>query len=526
MLFKIRSSRNSLHLPLGWFFSVLSVLVVATAAQAALELPSLFTDHMVLQRDQPNKVWGWDEPGTEVTVSFGGKSYSAQAGEDGKWSLFLDSSPVNSEPEVLAVEGTSTVEVLDVLVGEVWICSGQSNMQWPLQKDWTGDLNGLAANLTGLRLISVPQVGTQELQDNFVGEWSVSSPETAADFSAVGFYFGRYLHQILGVPVGLIDNAWGGSNADAWVRRDLLENDPRFTAAMELTRGNEEWMQAADAWEQYERRLETWKQNQAAGGNWMPKPREPWRWLSGQHRAGNLYAGVLYPTIGYGIKGVIWYQGEGNSGRSHEYRELFPFMIKHWRSEWGQGDFPFYWVQLADFKNEQEMPGESGWAELRAAQTSTLSLPNTGQAVIIDIGEGNDIHPRNKYDVASRLARWALVKDYGFKLPYRSPEYAGMTVEGATVTIKFNTFGSALKLYDLNELKGFAICGEDRVWHWADARLTGKDTVEVSSEAVPEPVAVRYAWADNPVCNLISTDGLPVTPFRTDDFPWITDRSQ
>jgi sialate O-acetylesterase len=493
---------------------------------AELRMPSLFTDHMVLQRDQANKIWGWDEPGTTVTVSFNGESYAAEAGEDGKWSLFLDPSPAVAESQVLKVLGTTQLEIEDVLVGDVWICSGQSNMEWPLQKDWTGDVNGLAANLPGLRLITVPRVGTQVLQHDFVGEWSVSSPETAAQFSAVGFYFGRYLNQILGVPIGLIDNAWGGSAAEAWIRRSALEQDPRFAALIESTEKQEAQLTAPDAYARYEESLANWEQEKALAeseNRRVPgQPRPPEHWLNGNHRAGNIFSGVLYPTVGYGIKGVIWYQGETNASRASEYSELFPFLIEQWRAEWGQGDFPFYWVQLADFTAEPDSPGESNWAELRDAQTQTLSLPNTGQAVIIDLGEAKDIHPRKKYEVATRLVRWPLVNDYGFDLPYRSPQYADFVIQDATVVVRFDTYGSALRTIDKQAVQGFAICGTDQVWQWAEARIIDGQTVEVWSEQVPEPVAVRYAWANNPVCNLISEDGLPVTPFRTDDFQMTT----
>ncbi len=232
---------------------------------------------------------------------------------------------------------------------------------------------------------------------------------------------------------------------------------------------------------------------------------------------------MVYPTLGYGIKGVIWYQGESNADRAYEYKNLFPFMIEQWRKEQGQGDFSFYWVQLADFKAEPLKPGDSSWAELREAQTQTMKLPDTGQAVIIDLGEGKDIHPRNKHDVAARLVRWALVKDYGINLPYRSPEYKSMTTNANKITITLDMFGSALRPFDVAEARGFAVCGADHVWHWAQGKVIGKDQVTVWSDDVEEPVAVRYGWADNPVLNLFSNDGLPVTPFRTDDFPMTTE---
>jgi sialate O-acetylesterase len=306
------------------------------------------------------------------------------------------------------------------------------------------------------------------------------------------------LHNILDVPVGLIDNSWGGSAAEAWVRRESLEKDPRFKTLMENTVKREAELQSAQA--------------KAATG--QPNPAQ--QWLTGNARPGNIFAGVVHPTLGYGLKGVIWYQGESNAGRAKEYADLFPFMIEQWRKEWNQGDFPFYWVQLADFMAEKPEPGESSWAELRESQTKTMKLPNTGQAVIIDLGEGRDIHPKNKHDVAARLVRWALVKDYGKHFPYRSPEFKSMEISGNKITVQFDCFGSTLRPFDVSEAVGFAVCGEDNKWHWAKGKVHGKDSVEVSSDAVEKPIAVRYAWADNPVCNLASQEGLPVTPFRTD----------
>lgn len=256
--------------------------------------------------------------------------------------------------------------------------------------------------------------------------------------------------------------------------------------------------------------------------------------MTGQHRPGNLYAGVLHPTIGYGIKGAIWYQGETNASRAKEYQELFPFMIEHWRKEWKQGDFPFYWVQLADYKDYKSEPGDSDWAELREAQTLTMTkLPNTGQCVITDLGEANDIHPRNKRDVAERLVRWALAKDYGLKIPYSSPVFKNVKFEGGQAILTFDHAETGLRVVDMDEVQGFAICGKDRKWVWADAvilpdsklspRTPRGNQIAVSSQQVPEPVAVRFAWADNPVANVYSAEGLPLTPFRTDDFPLITD---
>ncbi len=500
--------------------------VCAAAARAELKLPAIISDHMVLQQKQANPVWGWDTPGTKVTVAFAGQTKTTEAGADGKWAVKLDAVPANAQPQTLVIEGSTKREIQDVLVGEVWMCSGQSNMGFTLREDWNGDLEALASKLPNLRLIKVPQVGTQELKTDFKGAWKASAKDSAANFSAVGLLFGRYLHEILEVPVGLIDNAWGGSAAEAWVRRDALEGDPRFALLMENAAKKEAELQSQKAKDDYAAALEKHKvalENAKAEGKPAPRsPQSPESWLTGNHRPGNIFNGIVHPTLGYGLKGVIWYQGESNASRASEYLDLFPFMIAQWRKEWAQGDFPFYWVQLADFNPEPKQPGDSTWAELREAQTKAMQLPNTGQAVIVDLGEGRDIHPRNKHDVAARLVRWALVKDYGFTLPHRSPEFKSLQVEGAKATVTLDCFGSSLRPFDVEAAVGFALCGEDKVWHAAKGKILGKDQVEVTSDAVPAPVAVRYAWADNPVCNLFSNDGLPVTPFRTDTFDMIT----
>ena len=502
-------------------FSVVVAIVVTLLSplHAELRLPSVIGDHMVLQQKQTNPIWGWDTPGTKVTVTFAGQTHVATADQSGKWSVKLSAVPANSVAQTLSITGSSKRTITDVLVGEVWMCSGQSNMEWALGQTYTGDLEAAASNLPNLRLITVPRVGTQELKSDFNGRWEASTPQTAKVFSAVGFLYGRYLHEILGVPVGLIDNAWGGSAAEAWVRRDTLEKDSRFQALMERTRKREAQLQSAKGKADFLAATEKWKAaSEKAKAEKKTVPPAPRDWLVDNSRPGNIFAGVVHPTVGYGMKGVIWYQGESNAGTAHEYVTLFPSLIEQWRKEWGQGDFSFYWVQLADYRAEKPVPGESEWAELREAQTKTLKLPNTGQAVIIDLGEARDIHPRNKYDVASRLVRWALVKDYGLKFPYRSPELKHAAFNGNTATLTIDCFGSSLRAFDVTEVKGFAICGEDRVWHWATATIVGRDRVEVTSEQVANPIAVRYAWADNPVCNLYSSDGLPVTPFRTDSF--------
>ena len=507
-------------------------LGLVSTLRAELKLPAIFGDHMVLQQKQSNPVWGWDTPGTKVTVTFSGQTKSATAGKDGRWEVKLDPVNANATPQMISIAGTTKRDIQDVLVGEVWMCSGQSNMGFQLNSDWNGDIEAAASDLPNLRLIKVPNVGTQEPQTDFKGEWKASNAESARSFSAVGFFYGRYLHNILHVPVGLIDNAWGGSAAEAWVRRSSLEGDMRFKQLMEDTVKREALFATTKSADDHEKAMAKWKQDvekmKAAGlkpGQQLPRqPKSPQDWLKGNARPGNIFNGELLPTLGYGIKGVIWYQGESNASRAWEYAQLFAFMIEQWRKEWKQGDFPFYWVQLADYKPEKPEPGDSDWAELRESQTKTMKLPNTGQCVITDLGEGKDIHPKNKHDVAARLVRWALVKDYGMKFPYRSPEFKSLNIKGDKVTVTFDLFGSpTLRPFDVQDVIGFAVCGEDKVWQWAKGKLVASDKVELTCAKVANPIAVRYAWADNPVCNLFSNDGLPVTPFRTDSFKMITE---
>ncbi len=504
----------------------LLALVLAPTLHAEFKLPAIISDHMVLQQKQTNPIWGWDAPGTKVTVTFAGQTKSAEAGADGKWTVKLDPVPVNAQPQKITIAGTQTREINDVLVGEVWMCSGQSNMGFTLGNDWNGDLEAAASKLPNLRLIKVPQLGTQELQNDFNGQWRASAADSATTFSAVGFMFGRYLHEILGVPVGLIDNSWGGSAAEAWVRRETIEKDPRFKLLMETTKTREADLQTEAAKQAYEKVLAKWKEDaeklKALGKPIPRQPQSPEQWLAGNARPGNIFAGVVNPTLGYGMKGVVWYQGESNASRAYEYAELFPFMIEQWRKEWKQGDFSFYWVQLADYMVEKAEAGDSQWAELRESQTKTMKLPNTGQAVIIDLGEGKDIHPKNKHDVAARLVRWALAKDYGLPFPYRSPEFKSLEIKDTKAIVTLDLFGGVLRPFDVLEARGFAICGEDKVWHNAKGTIVGANKVEVTSDAVAKPIAVRYAWADNPIANLATMQGLPLTPFRTDDFEMIT----
>lgn len=492
---------------------------------AEVKLASIFSDHLVLQRDMELPVWGTANVGEEVTVTIADQSHSATADEAGNWRVMLQ--PLQTgEPLTLTASGTNKVDANDILVGEVWLCSGQSNMQWIVRNSWNADMEIPKANHPQIRLLTVNTPAAQKPLKSFPTKWEICTPKTVKDFSAVGYHFGLELHERLGVPIGLIDNAWGGSACEAWVRRDHLDADPMYEALIKRWKEQES---------KHEEAMADWKQKRdeaKAAGKKEPKRPNSAGAMAGNKRPANLYHGRLMPIMPYGIRGTIWYQGESNASRAYQYRDLFPLMIRTWRATWNkanpaQGDFPFYWVQLADFMREQPKTIESAWAELREAQTMTLDRePNTGQAVIIDIGEGNDIHPRNKIEVARRLARIALAKDYGIEIAHLSPRFEQIDIKEGKAIVTLKAVGGGLRTVDSRNVEGFTIAGEDKKWHLAKAKILGKNQVEVSSDAEESPVAVRYAWADNPVCNLYTKTGLPVTPFRTDEWKGVTAEKQ
>jgi sialate O-acetylesterase len=485
-------------------------VVLATGqARADVKLPNVFGDHMVLQQGQKNKVWGLADAGEAVTVSIDKQEHKATAGADGKWHVALDPLPVGG-PYSLAVKGKNEVKFDDVLVGEVWICSGQSNMQWSVNASNDPDLERLTAKFPKLRMINFPQVGSQEPIWTHDRKWMVCTPETVGNFSAVGYFFARQLHRTLDVPVGMINNAWGGSACEAWIRRDLFAADEKYKPFLDR------WVQTEAQFKELSAKTDRNEDQNKQLANLTNQ-------MIGNSRPGNIYNGVLKSHLGYGIKGAIWYQGESNVGRAYQYRDMFPLMIKNWRDEWGQGDFPFYWVQLADFLAENPSQFDSAWAELREAQTMTMAkLPNTGEAVIIDIGEGKDIHPKNKVDVGRRLARWALAKNYGIDIAYHSPQYKSMEKDGNKIVLTFDFAPGGWRPFDVGEPRGFAIAGEDKKFVMATAKILPDGRIEVSSDKVTAPVLVRYGWADNPVVNMYNQAGLPLTPFRTDDWPGLT----
>ncbi|UCG59694.1 MAG: hypothetical protein JSU70_09285 [Phycisphaerales bacterium] len=633
---------------------------------ADVRLPSIIGDNMVLQQGGQVPIWGWADAGEQITVSVSWHSmkWGSTVGKDGKWKFEMNA-PKTGGPYEITISGKNTVTISNILVGEVWVCSGQSNMQWSVRQADNAEKEIGAAFYSNIRLFSVERKVAETAQDDCVGRWTPTTPETVPGFSAVGYFFGRDLHNELDVPIGLIHTSWGGTPAEAWtsarvlrtiedfkdaveeieqVRKDPepferryqeqmlqwqkkidfsgppgsgekgctdLEFDDSTWPEMELPKlwdGPElasfdglVWFRkeidVPDSWVGKELILElgpiddmdtTWINGVKVGGletrghyrtnrkylvgssviragrnvivvkvldtsggggiygkaeqmklrprgaddgdaiqlagSWRykkgfdlgsmpPQPRPPLR-VDNPHAPASLYNGMIAPLIPYGIRGAIWYQGESNADRPYQYRELFPAMIKNWRRDWGQGNFPFLFVQLANFVTGAD------WPRLREAQTMTLALPNTGMAVTIDIGNPTDIHPRNKQDVGKRLALWALAKTYGKDLVYSGPLYKSMEAADGKIRVSFDHVGGGLVAGGGGTLIGFAVAGSDQKFVRADATIDG-DAVVVSSDEVSEPVAVRYAWADNPACNLYNKAGLPASPFRTDDWPKI-----
>jgi sialate O-acetylesterase len=453
------------------------VLVTVSFVRADVRLPKIIGDHMVLQQEKKVNVWGWAEAGEKVMVKLAESSAETNADQQGKWKIALDP-PAAGGPYEMTITGNNTLTLKDILVGEVWVCSGQSNMEWPIAASNNANEETEKAKFPNIRLFTVTKKIAQDPQSDCDGSWKPCDPSSVASFSAVGYFFGRRLHQDLNVPVGLVNSSWGGTLAEAWTSQSTLANNEMFAKILERSAKFD--------------------------------PRTP-------HQASVLFNGMINPLIPLGIRGAIWYQGESNIGRAEQYAVLFPAMIQDWRKNWGQDEFPFYFVQLAPYRYGQTDPALC--AELREAQFKTLSVPNTGMAVTMDIGNVKDIHPRNKQDVGSRLAAWALANTYGKKeLIYSGPLYESMSVEGNKIRLKFKHVAEGLVAKGDIPLQDFIIAGEDQQFVAAEAVIDGL-TVVVSSDKVAKPVAVRYGWRDDAEPNLFNSAGLPASPFRTDDFP-------
>jgi len=500
-------------------FLILFFLVINSLSHADVRLPAIISDDMVLQQGGPVNVWGWADPGEEVKVAIAGSgSAKTVADKDGNWKLKLDAPPAGG-PYQIEIAGKNTITVKNVLVGEVWLCSGQSNMGFLVREGQNAETEIAQANYPQIRLCTVEVATATQPQKDCTAGWSECAPETVANFSAAGYFFGRKLYQQLKVPIGLIRAAKGGSPVESWIAPDILASDPDYAPI--LQRHAQLVADYPSLLQEYQRQVAQWKQavQQAnAAGNQPPRePRLPFGPDHPLKLPGGMYNAMIMPITSFPIKGVIWYQGESNNGRAYQYRKLFPALIENWRSAWGEGDFPFLFVQIAPFKWHTPVT----WAELREAQLMTLrSVPNTGMAVTTDIGDISNIHPKNKQDVGDRLALWALAKTYARDVVYSGPLYRKMKVEDNKIRLFFDYTDGGLVAKD-GPLTEFTIAGSDKNFVDADAVIDG-DTVLVSSDKIDLPVAVRFGWSNIPQPNFFNKAGLPASPFRTDDWPGVT----
>ena len=628
-------------------FLILSLFALASAANAKLQLPAIIGDHMVLQQKTPVAIWGWSDPGQVVNVSLAGKTASATADTDGKWKAVFPLLKTGG-PYDMVVTGAESVTVKDILVGEVWIGSGQSNMELAMRVTRDAATEIAAANYPELRLFTLDRSASHTPKEDVVGSWKVCTPDSARDFSAVAYHFGKEIHKALKVPVGIIASTWGGAPGEDFIPRPALDNNPAFTSLLDrmdhdeaqiktwtkgydfefvisdlhfvtkdggksipinLPKGQKgfggEWAPSAKpgsavtftvggksfsgsgaaasftglmeggSWGSILTNLDSkttdltpyeaiefyvkghgkfsmnvgqasitdydyynsgpfdltpeWKlmrfpiASLKQGGWGTPKPFTPDQVQSLSFSVqppywpevpALIYNGMIAPLTPYKMRGVLWYQGESNVGRANQYHEVLSTLIKSWREAWDEKDFPFLIIQLPNYMQTLPDPSESGWAELREAQLKTLDVPHTGLVTTIDLGEAGDIHPKNKTDVGKRACLAALAVAYHKPVVGSGPLFASASVKGDKMVVKFTQVGRGLITKDGGPVTGFALAGSDHKFHWAQAVIGKGGVVVVSCDQVPEPVEVRYAWADNPVCNLYNKAGLPASPFR------------
>lgn len=557
------------------YFILLLNFLLATL-DADVTMPAIFGDHMVLQQGTSLPIWGEADPGEKVVVNFVGQKVTTVARKDRQWRVNLQPVYLRSSPDVLVVEGKNHLKFSDVLVGDVWLCSGQSNMVFPLREAEGGDAAMIHAEDDQLRFFVVSEKRALKPQRQLEGRWERCYSQTAANFSAVGYFFGRDLRMTTAVPIGLIGSYYGGSSAQAWMSLAALQQSPSFSHYLaEYFQIERDFSKNSETYAQrktdYEQELAAWEEQvekpyQGELADWklkckdacsklvahpvkpeplFPKPKRPLPPDGGERAPTVLFNAMIAPLIPYAITGVIWYQGSANENKMNdvflippafEYRRLFERLIRSWRAAWGEGPFPFYFVSLAGFRRSTLDPVEMlrdeggsltpGWAWLREGQAVALSLPETGMALATDLGNPDDIHPKDKLDVGRRLALLARKNVYGQKISATGPTYRSMKQEGKKIRLAFENVGAGLTVaappwhYDgamlvPRSLQGFAIAGEDRHWHDAFAVIQGNEVV-VSSEFVSKPTAVRYNWKDNPTGNLYNREGLPAAPFRTD----------
>ena len=482
--------------------------------QASIKLPALISEHMVLQHGVPVRIWGSADPGEDIRVEFQGQNVAVKAAADGKWTVWLKPLATGGPLRMTIAGASSKVTLDDVLVGEVWIGSGQSNMGFTVNRAVRAQEEIARANYPMIHLFKVKLTVADQPADDVVGKWVVCSPDTVGTFSAVEYFFGRDLYEARHEPMGLIESDWGGTPAQSWTSKPALEAEPTLKFILD------DWHKTLAAYpaarEKYEQRFAEWKTAAAkakTAGTTLPVQPRPPAGSGHQNTPAGLYNAMIAPLTPYAIRGVIWYQGESNASEFHAgpYRRLFRTMIEDWRRAWGEGDFPFLFVQLANYK------GNAWWPLLRESQTDALELRNTGMAVAIDVGESNDIHPTNKQEVGRRLSLVARRTVYGDPVEYSGPEFRRATPEGNQLRVWFD-HADGMQARGGGALTGFTIAGADKKYVTAEARVEG-NTIVVSSPEVASPVDVRYAWDADPVCNLVNRAGLPASPFRSDQ-PW------
>ncbi|OJV88649.1 MAG: hypothetical protein BGO34_18190 [Bacteroidia bacterium 44-10] len=473
------------------------LLFTSSVSFAQLKLPALVSDGMVLQRDQPVKIWGWNFSGKKVTVSFNDKTYIAYPGNDKKWFIMLDAMQDGGPYDIqISTEG-DTINIKKILFGDVWLCSGQSNMTFAMSKLSEKESDDIArSSNSNIREFQVKQKYSFEPEDNVVGQWREASPDNVLKFSAVAYYMAKNLYEKYQVPIGIVHSSWGGTPAEAWTSPEGLKDFPHYA-------------------EQYNYLRDTVNLKTTLEKNDQVNDKS----FRIHYQPATLFNAMIHPLIPYTIKGIAWYQGEANTRKAAEYERLLPALIRGWRDNWQQGDIPFLIVQLANFMAPPKRPSEGGWAWIREAQLKvSQTVPNMALVVTIDLGEADDIHPLNKKEVGRRLALAAEGMVYNDKsVVYSGPVYQSMKKESDKIILRFTNTGSGLMAKGGN-LNRFAIAGQDKKFVWASAKIEG-DRVIVRSDSVADPVAVRYAWASNPEGNnLYNKEGLPASPFRTDDW--------
>jgi sialate O-acetylesterase len=476
--------------------------------QSEARVPHVFGDNMVLQEGAATPIWGWAEDGTVVTVKFRNETVSATT-TNGEWIVQLHNLTAGG-PDTLTITAANTIQFTNVLVGEVWVAGGQSNMEFPLKASFEAADDIAAATNPMIHIMKVPHTRLPSPTNDIRAEWKESAPDTVPGMSAVAYYFARDLQTKLKTPIGIIESDWGGTPAESWMDYNYLHDNPHWESEI-IKEWSVEDSRYHHSLEAFEKKKHEAQENGTEFTN--RPPRQPWR-------PAELFNGMIAPLVPYGIKGVIWYQGENNAGsleRGEQYHELFPDLIRDWRSQWGEGNFPFLLVQLAPYGNIQKEPRDSAWASVREAQLQATRLPNVGMAVITDVGLEHNVHPTKKKPVGDRLALAALAIAYHQPIEYSGPIYKSMRKEGSHIVLTFDHAGGGLEAKG-DDLTGFAVAGADQQFHWALAHIQEPDKVIVYCPAVQDPVAVRYGWANYPVVNLWNKAGLPASPFRTDEF--------